>query len=141
MSYASGANLITEVKKGDVLTESADVLICSANDGKRFVVLPENEYERMRELARELADSAGPALPQPDGKGNVPAAEYARASLARKLILARRRAGLTQIELARRSGIRPETLCRIEKGKSLPDAATFQRIHRALERAERDTAE
>jgi O-acetyl-ADP-ribose deacetylase (regulator of RNase III) len=31
MSYASGANLITEVKKGDVLTESADVLICSAN--------------------------------------------------------------------------------------------------------------
>ena len=62
--------------------------------GKRFVVLPENEYERMRELARELADGNG-----------------------------------------------PETLCRIEKGKSLPDSTTFQRIHRALERAERDAAE
>ena len=70
---------------------------------------------------------------------NVPAVEYARASLARKLIRDRRRVGLTQIELARRSGIRPETLCRIEKGKSLPGAATFQRIHRALERAERES--
>jgi DNA-binding XRE family transcriptional regulator len=110
-------------------------------DGKRFVVVPENEYERMRELARELADSGGPPLPEPDAKGNVPAGEYARASLARKLIRDRRRAGLTQADLARRSGIRPETLCRIEKGKSLPDAATFQRIHRALERAERDAAD
>lgn len=109
--------------------------------GKRFVVLPENEYERMRELARELADGNGPALPEPDAKGNVSAAEYARASLARKIIRDRRRAGLTQVELARRSGIRPETLCRIEKGKSLPDSTTFQRIHRALERAERDAAE
>jgi len=110
-------------------------------DGKRFVVVPEGEYERMRELARELSDSSGPPLPVPDAKGNVPAAEYARASLARKLIRDRRRVGLTQVELARRSGIRAETLCRIEKGKSLPDAATFQRIHRALERAERETAE
>jgi DNA-binding XRE family transcriptional regulator len=110
-------------------------------DGKRFVVLPENEYERMRELARELTDSGGPPLPKPDAKGNVPAAEYARASLARKLIRDRRRAGLTQVELARRSGVRSETICRIEKGKSLPDTATFQRIHRALERAEREAAE
>jgi DNA-binding XRE family transcriptional regulator len=108
-------------------------------DGKRFVVVPENEYERICELAREVRDSAGPPLPEPDAKGNVPAAEYARASLARKLIRDRRRAGLTQIELARRSGIRAETLCRIEKGKSLPDTATFQRIHRALEKAERES--
>ena len=110
-------------------------------DGKRFVVLPESEYERMRELSRELADSGGPPLPEPDAKGNVPAGEYARASLARKLIRDRRKVGLTQVELARRSGIRAETLCRIEKGKSLPDAATFQRIHRALEKAEREGAE
>jgi DNA-binding XRE family transcriptional regulator len=110
-------------------------------DGKRFVVVPENEYERMRELARELAGSAGPPLPEPNAKGNVPAAEYARASLARKLIRDRRRAGLTQVELARRSGIRAETLCRIEKGKSLPDASTFHRIHRALERAEREAVD
>lgn len=106
--------------------------------GERFVLVPEGEYERMRELARELTSGDGPALPEPDAKGNVPALPYARASLARKLIRDRRRAGLTQVELARRAGIRPETLCRLEKGKSMPDTATFNRIHRALERAERE---
>ncbi len=108
--------------------------------GERFVIVPELEYDRMSELARELADGAGPALPKPDGKGYMPAVEYARASLARKLIRDRRRVGLTQTELARRAGIRAETLCRIEKGKSTPDTATFNKIHRAIEKAERAVA-
>jgi predicted transcriptional regulator len=79
-----------------------------------------------------------PFAPWPVDKGNVPAVQYARASLARKLIRDRRRAGLTQIELARRAGIRPETLCRIEKGRSTPDTSTFNRIHRSLRKAERE---
>ncbi len=106
--------------------------------GERFVLVPEAEYDRMRELTRELVEGDGPPLPQPDAKGNVPAVEYARASLARKLIRDRRRVGLTQAELAHRAGIRAETLCRIERGKSTPDTATFNKIHRALEKAERD---
>lgn len=105
--------------------------------GERFVIVKESEYDRMRELARELAEGAGPPLPKPDAKGNVPGIEYARASLARKLVRDRRRVGLTQAELARRAGIRPETLCRIEKGKSTPDTTTFNKLHRALEKAER----
>jgi DNA-binding XRE family transcriptional regulator len=106
--------------------------------GQRFVIVPEPEYERMRELAREVAEGEGPPLPKPDARGNVPAMAYGRASLARKLIRDRRHVGLTQSELARRAGIRAETLCRIEKGKVTPDTATFHKIHRALERAERE---
>ncbi len=69
--------------------------------------------------------------------GNRPAMEYARASLARKLIRDRRRAGLTQAELASRAGIRERSLARMGNGKSTPDAAVFEKIHRALEKVER----
>lgn len=106
-------------------------------DGKRFVVVPQEEYERIRELARELPGIVGPRLPKPDAAGNVPAVKFATAALARKLIRDRRRAGLTQADLARRAGVKLELISRIEKGKTLPDPATFNRIHRALERAER----
>jgi transcriptional regulator with XRE-family HTH domain len=68
-------------------------------------------------------------------KGRFPAVEYARASLARKIIGARRLAGLSQAALARQAGIRPETLNRIEKGKTTPDTATIAKIERALETA------
>ena len=66
-----------------------------------------------------------PPLPRPDAEGNVPAVEYARASLARKIIQARRAAGWSQAELARRAGVRPETLNRIERGRNTPDTATI----------------
>jgi DNA-binding XRE family transcriptional regulator len=71
-------------------------------------------------------------------RGNYPAVEYARTSLARKIIKMRRMAGLSQAELARRAGIRPETLNRIEKGKTTPDVATIAKIERVLETAEGD---
>ena len=75
-------------------------------------------------------------LAKSDSQGNYPAVEYARASLARKIIKARRRAGLTQADLARRAAIRPETLNRIEKGRTTPDTATIAKISRALELAQ-----
>ena len=76
------------------------------------------------------------SLPTPNAAGHVPAVAYARASLARKLIRRRWGVGLSQAELARRSGIRPETLNRIEKGKTTPDTATVEKIVRVLERVE-----
>jgi DNA-binding XRE family transcriptional regulator len=77
-----------------------------------------------------------PQLPEPDANGDYPAVEYARVSLARKIIKRRRIVGLSQAELARRAGIRPETLNRIEKGKTTPDVATVARIERVLEKAD-----
>ena len=101
--------------------------------GKRWAILPEKDYKR---LAARAAEGGWPPLPTPDPEGNVPAAEYARLSLARKIIRARRGTGLTQAELARRAGIRPETLNRIEKGKTSPGVATVAKIQRALESAQ-----
>ncbi|HJT78556.1 MAG TPA: helix-turn-helix transcriptional regulator [Gemmataceae bacterium] len=101
-------------------------------DGKRMVLLEEGEYERLR----AKADEWEPLLPEPDADGNYPAVAYARASLARKIVRQRRRLGLTQVELARRAGIRPETLNRVEQGKHTPTVATVEKIDRALREAE-----
>jgi len=101
-------------------------------NGRRMVVLEESEYNRLR----MKADEWEPLLPEPDGDGNYPAVAYARASLARDIIRHRRRLGLTQVELAKRAGIRPETLCRIELGNRTPAIGTVQKIDRALKKAE-----
>ena len=55
-------------------------------EGKRFVLLPETEYERLCREAGEaaaMADEEMPALPKPDKHGRFPALQYARISLAR----------------------------------------------------------
>ena len=100
-------------------------------EGKPYVVLPREEYDRLSTLAKagEL-----PPLPPPDAQGNYPAVEYARASLARKIIRDRVAAGLSQRELALRAGVRVETLCRIETGKNTPSVATVDKIDQALKR-------
>jgi ribosome-binding protein aMBF1 (putative translation factor) len=102
--------------------------------GKRWAIMSEKDYRRLSARAGETGD--WPTLPKPDAEGNFPAVEYARVSLARKIIKARRHAGLTQAELARRASIRPETLNRIERGKTTPDTATIAKIERALETAQ-----
>jgi DNA-binding XRE family transcriptional regulator len=101
-------------------------------EGKPYVVLPRHEYDRLTALAKagEL-----PPLPEPDAHGNYPAVEYARASLARKIIRDRVAAGLSQRELAMRAGVRVETLCRIETGKHIPSVPTIDKLDRALKQA------
>jgi transcriptional regulator with XRE-family HTH domain len=79
-----------------------------------------------------------PPLPEPEARGNYPAVEYARASLARKIIRDRVAAGLSQRDLATRAGVRVETLCRIETGKHIPRVPTIDKIHRALKRAAKE---
>jgi DNA-binding XRE family transcriptional regulator len=106
-------------------------------DGKRYVLLPEAAYETLCGRAGEaiaLDESDLPPLPKPDRKGRFPAEEYARVSLARDIIRSRREARLTQTELARRSGIRQETLSRIESGKSKASVRTVEKIQKALAR-------
>ena len=100
--------------------------------GERFVIIPEREYDKL--LSRGVAGHEPdlPPLPKPLPDGNYDAIAYARASLARKLILSRRASGLSQAELARRAGIRIETLNRIERLKLTPTIATVEKIDRAL---------
>lgn len=91
-------------------------------DGKRFVILPEADYQRM----------AG--LPPADAAGNRPAVAAMRAVLARDIVRDRERVGWSQAELARRAGIRVETLNRIETGKHTPSVAAIEKIDTALRR-------
>ncbi|MCD4728376.1 MAG: helix-turn-helix domain-containing protein [Pirellulales bacterium] len=101
-------------------------------EGKPYVFLPRDEYDRLTTLAKaaEL-----PELPKPDAAGNYPAVEYARASLARKIIRDRVAVGLTQRALAKLAGISVEHLCRIETGKHVPSISTIDKIDRALKQA------
>jgi len=99
-------------------------------DGTSYVIVPKKDYEAMEALARM------PALPDPLPNGNYPAAEYMRVSIARDIIADRVKLGWSQAELARRAGIRAETLCRIESGKVSPNIATVDKIDRALREAE-----
>lgn len=106
--------------------------------GRRFVLVPEGEYERLCARAGEtvpLDDADLPPLPEPDEHGNFPAVEYARVSLARDIIRDRRAAGLTQRELAELAGTRQETISRIEHGKHTASVKLVERIDRALKKA------
>jgi DNA-binding XRE family transcriptional regulator len=101
-------------------------------NGRAYVILEHGEYERLVTLAKagEL-----PPLPKPDARGQVPAVDYARASIARSIIQDRAKAGLSQRELAKRAGVRVETLCRIETGKQTASVATVEKIDRVLQAA------
>jgi predicted transcriptional regulator len=77
-------------------------------------------------------DTALPPLPKPKTGGNFPAREFMRASIARDIIKGRRKAGLSQAELARRAGIQPAVLNRIERAKVDAETVTVDKIVAAL---------
>ncbi|HVX83846.1 MAG TPA: helix-turn-helix transcriptional regulator [Phycisphaerae bacterium] len=95
-------------------------------EGKKFILIPENEYKRLTDLDRE------PKLPPKNPDGTYPAVAAARVTIARTIIRRRKAKGLTQAELARRAKLRVETLNRIEKAKVTPDTATIAKIDRIL---------
>src|SRR5687768_7993440 len=84
--------------------------------GKAYVLLPKVDYERLRSKAEGFGSdlssfgAIGPEIRQ-----------------------RRRRARLTLAEVARRAGIRLETLSRIENGRTNPTLGTVQAVLRALE--------
>jgi ribosome-binding protein aMBF1 (putative translation factor) len=103
--------------------------------GCEYVILERREYDRLagsRSTSHRSAAARMPALPKPDRRGLRPARQTLRAILARDIIKDRLALGWSQRELARRSGISPETLCRIESGRTTPTLATVQRIDMAL---------
>ena len=88
--------------------------------GSTFYLVPEARYDRM---IREA------------GRGAVDAVEFARASIGRDLRRKRAKAGLTQAQVAARSGLRLETISRLENGRGNPTVATVRRILSAVEDA------
>jgi DNA-binding XRE family transcriptional regulator len=104
--------------------------------GKRFVLVEEREYRRMKRAMP--AEPPMPSIPEPDAQGLRPALETARAVMARDIIEGRRKVGWTQAELAKRAGVRVETISRLEAGKQTPTVTTVERIDKALAKAERE---
>jgi ribosome-binding protein aMBF1 (putative translation factor) len=105
--------------------------------GQRFVLLPEREYDRLCSRAGEIVainDDTLPPLPKPDKRGNFPALEYARISLARDIVRDRRTAGIKQQQLAKLVGTRQETISRVESGKQTASVKLIDKIDRALKR-------
>jgi len=108
--------------------------------GERYAIVPMKEYKRLISArggagggSAITSDEAGlPPMPPRRANGDYPAIAAARVSIARDVIRARRAAGLSQAELARRAGIRVETLNRIERAKVTADVATMEKIDRAL---------
>jgi predicted transcriptional regulator len=86
------------------------------------------------------ADEWEPSMPAPDTDGNYPALEVVRVCLAIDILRHRRRLGLTQADLARRAGVRLDSLRRIEQGSPRPPSVrTIEKIDRALREAEEET--
>jgi len=104
-------------------------------DGIRYVILRESLFEQLC----QRAGIEGHRHP-PEGEDPAPGFELDRASLAEKLRRRRRAAGLSQAELARRAGVRPETLNRIERGRTTPDFATVRKLVVAISAAEAEQA-
>src|SRR5207237_271895 len=105
--------------------------------GREFIIIERAEFEQLKRRAQVIDDIALPKLPSKFTDGSYPALKAGRALLAQKLIRRRWAVGLSQAELARRAGIRPETLNRIERAKVTADTATVVKIVRVLERTER----
>jgi DNA-binding XRE family transcriptional regulator len=104
-------------------------------DGIRYVILRETVFELLCEKARVRQRN-----PSADVESSTPGLDLDRTSLAQKLVRRRRAAGLSQAELARRAGVRAETLNRIERGRTTPDFATVRKLVIAMNTAEHEHA-
>ena len=99
-------------------------------DGARYVIVREALFDQLCERAGAQASPKAPL-----------ALELDAPTLSEKLAGRRRAAGLTQAALARRAGIRPETLNRIERGHTTPDFSTVRKLVVAMDTAEREAVE
>lgn len=91
--------------------------------GKEFVLVPVDQYDQMVSL---------PPLPPIDKDGTCDAIEFARATIARKIIRMRQDANLTQQQLAKLAGVRQETISRLESGKHTATIQVLEKIEKAL---------
>ena len=103
-------------------------------DGVRYAIVREG---LLRDLCRRAGVELAATSPGPSrDRTELEDIEFDRETLARRLILRRTRAGLTQAELARRAGVRVETLNRVERGRTTPDFSTVRKLVVAMNKAE-----
>jgi len=103
-------------------------------DGIRYVILRESVFDWLCRKAGVDADAGT----MHEG-ATIEGGGLDRTSLAEKLARRRRACGLSQAELARRAGIRAETLNRIERGHTTPDFATVRKLVVAMNAAEQES--
>jgi DNA-binding XRE family transcriptional regulator len=104
-------------------------------DGREYVLIPRKQWEMFSGRSagvREKPLKQEPLLP--DGSYTL---RHVRISLANKMSTARKAVGLTQAQLAKAAGVRIETISRLENGLHMPGAKTFDKIDRAIKRAEK----
>ena len=104
-------------------------------DGVRYVIVRESVFDRLCARANVETAPATVAGQRPEA-----ATDLDGVSLAEKLLRRRLAARLSQAELARRAGVRPETLNRIERGHTTPDFATIRKLVVAMDAAEQEFA-
>ena len=98
--------------------------------GQWYVIVRESDFRRLSALA-DRKQPAGLGLESALIGELLPLAATG-GTLGDRLVERRRRAGLTQVGLARRAGIRVETLNRIERGRTTPDFATIRKLVLAM---------
>jgi ribosome-binding protein aMBF1 (putative translation factor) len=105
--------------------------------GTRYAVLPERQLRRLLRQAGIQASGTVPAAASPGTEaGDLEL--FDTATLAGRLLERRRAAGLSQAVLARRAGVRVETLNRVERGRTVPDFKTIRKLVMALKEAEQE---
>ena len=102
-------------------------------DGVRYVIVRESVFDWLCRTAGVDEPAASDEEDSAKAGGDLD-----RTSLAEKLARRRRACGLSQAELARRAGIRAETLNRIERGHTTPDFATVRKLVVAMNAAEQE---
>src|SRR5262245_33071890 len=102
-------------------------------DSVRYAVIRESLLVELCRRARIAAKARAQADPRAGEPSFTP---LDARELAARLIQRRNRSGLTQAELARRAGIRTETLNRIERGRTTPDFSTIRKLVLAMNAAE-----
>src|SRR5438132_579488 len=104
--------------------------------GRRYKPAEQSEAHCTRSLANgTLAEADLPPFPEVDAKGNCPAIEFIRVSIARDVIRERMELGLTQEQLAKLAHVRLKTLSRLESGRYSPTIRAVDKIDRALKMA------
>lgn len=104
-------------------------------EGIRYAVIRENLLHKLcRRCGIEASEQGGKARGAIDEWSDV--GQLDQEQLARHLISRRKNAGLSQAELARRAGVRIETLNRIERGKTTPDFSTIRKLAVAIKEAQ-----